>query len=409
VFTINTVYNRIAAWTHITDPRVYDVSLGSWKRNITGPVEWDFDSFRVNVFGHAYQSSTYFTAGRSLGLNYWESSLVAALGSAAWEYIGETKTPSRNDLINSGFGGPILGEVLHRLGWLMRNPQQRGPMRLLREIGATAVDLSTGINRFAFKDAVRVTEKPPAYRPSKVWAELTAGVVWTGDETRVAEARGVPYVELNLEYGRLEAPHGNRPFDAFVLALRGGGGAPISVSTMRGRLAGRRLGGGDVPRHQLLIVQGFDYENNPAFQIGGHSFAAGLADRFALSKRTELSTTALVGFVPLGASDLPRALGTARSYDFGTGAGLFGTATLRRQRSLVLRLSYARFYLHTVSGTRSNHTVGALHADVMVPLWSGLGIGVGGDRVTKSIRLDGGSNHVWTVPRLRIYLAWLRG
>jgi len=407
VFGINAVYNRLAVATHITDPRVYQISLGSWKKNVSGPVVWDFDSFRVNVFGHAYQASTYFTAGRSLGLNFWESTLLSALGGASWEYLGETKTPSTNDLINSGLGGPILGEVLCRLGWLMRDPKQTGTMRLLREIGATAVDLSTGINRFAFRDAMRVTEKPPEFHPPSVLADVGVGIVWTGDQKGVTQAIGVPYLEFNLEYGKLETPHVHKPFDAFILTLRAGGGAPMSVSTMRGRLAGRPLGRSAEPRHQLLITQGFDYENNPAFQISAHSFAVGLADRFALSRRTEVSTTALAGVIPLGASDLPSSLGSLRPYDFGAGAGFFGTATLRQERALVVRVSYSVFYLHTLSGTKSDHTVRVLHTDALVPLWKGLGFGVGGDHVTKTVRLDGGGKHTWAVPRLRFYLAWL--
>ena len=406
VFGINAVYNRAAALTHITDPRVYNISLGSWKKNVTGPVIWDYDSFRVNVFGHAYQASTYFTAGRSLGMNYWESALLSALGNASWEYLGETKTPSTNDLINSALGGPILGEVLYRLGWLLRDTKQAGPMRLLREIGATGIDLSTGINRFAFREATRVTEKPLELRPPTLRADVGVGIVWTGDDKQVTAATGVLYLEFNLEYGRLDAPHGNKPFNAFTLTLRTGGGAPMSVSTMRGHLAARRLGRSSEPRHQLLVTQGFDYENNPAFQISGHSFAAGLADRFALSKRTELSTTALAGVIPIGASDLPASLHAERPYDFGTGAGFFGTATLRHGRVLIGRLSYSVFYLHTLSGTTSDHVVRVLHADGLVHLRKGLGFGVGADRVVKTIQLDGGAKHRWVVPRLRFYLAW---
>jgi hypothetical protein len=44
----------------------------------------------------AYGSSD---AGRSNGLNFWESAAVTAFGSATWEYFGKTNHPSLNDLI----------------------------------------------------------------------------------------------------------------------------------------------------------------------------------------------------------------------------------------------------------------------------------------------------------------------
>ena len=91
------------------------ISWDSIHHNLTTPWVWDQDGFAVNHIGHPYQGSFYYIAGRSNNLSFWESYLVAVLGSVTWELFAETETPSYNDLIVTTIGGLSVGEMLHRL------------------------------------------------------------------------------------------------------------------------------------------------------------------------------------------------------------------------------------------------------------------------------------------------------
>ena len=88
----------------------------------------------------SYQCSTYFTAGRANGLSFWESSAVAAIGSAAWEFYRQEMTG------RASFEGALLelaqvhlvglhgGEVLH-------HPAAGGVERLRRDDDVTGDQL----------------------------------------------------------------------------------------------------------------------------------------------------------------------------------------------------------------------------------------------------------------------------
>ncbi|WP_191015289.1 DUF3943 domain-containing protein [Treponema zioleckii] len=91
------------------------VGPASFYANLTGDWWWDIDDFPTNQFGHPYQGSMYFTAGRANGLDFWHSFLVAGIGSLLWEEFGEIDAPSKNDILTTPFCGSIFGEVFHRL------------------------------------------------------------------------------------------------------------------------------------------------------------------------------------------------------------------------------------------------------------------------------------------------------
>lgn len=90
------------------------VNFEDIRRNFTSKWVWDNDTFSVNQLGHPYQGAFYFQAGRANNLNFYESGLLAVLGSVSWELLCENETPSVNDLIVSPTGGMVWGEILHR-------------------------------------------------------------------------------------------------------------------------------------------------------------------------------------------------------------------------------------------------------------------------------------------------------
>jgi hypothetical protein len=144
-FGVNVVFNLASRLRK--ENQEYKVTLSSWWENLRHGFEWDTNNFKVNQFGHPYQGSLYFNAGRANGLSFWESAPLVAFGSATWEYFGERNHASINDFVTTTMGGIAFGEMFHRTGWLIRDTRLTGRPRLLREILGTAVDPITGVNR----------------------------------------------------------------------------------------------------------------------------------------------------------------------------------------------------------------------------------------------------------------------
>lgn len=113
VFVINMAFNSGARI--ILQEDYSEINLDTMKKNLGRYWCWDKDGFFMNQFGHPYQGSLYFNAGRSNGLHFWQSFLVTAGGSLMWEEFGETTTPAVNDFITTPMCGSLVGEMLHRL------------------------------------------------------------------------------------------------------------------------------------------------------------------------------------------------------------------------------------------------------------------------------------------------------
>ena len=75
------------------------------------------------------------------------------IGSLTWEFLCENNYPSINDFISTSIGGIALGEITHRLSYLVLDDSKRGLERAGREILAglispmvTAHGVSSEIN-----------------------------------------------------------------------------------------------------------------------------------------------------------------------------------------------------------------------------------------------------------------------
>jgi hypothetical protein len=96
-----------ASWARVTPDSIQE--------NLAGPWVWDRDEYFTNQFGHPYQGSTYHTAARSNGFNFYQAVLFDAFGSLSWELFCETNAPSINDFVSTTLGGAAFGEMFHRL------------------------------------------------------------------------------------------------------------------------------------------------------------------------------------------------------------------------------------------------------------------------------------------------------
>ena len=321
------------------------VTPKTWWANMEQGWVWDLDDFTVNQIGHPYQGNNYFNTGRANGLSFYESAAVTAFGSGTWEYFGETNHASLNDFINTTLGGIALGEMFHRTAWLVRDTRATGRGRLWREIGATALDPITGVNRFMRGDASRVTDKPADMVPSNLTAFGAAGVLWRGTEDNAFTAYAQPFLEVDAIYGDPDKGHSRTAYDAFAMRLRFGGGSGLSEARVRGRLLGQPL---KDDKFQFSVVQSYDFQKNDAYATGSQSFEAAFGFTQNLSSTTRFWLLGWGGLTVLGAIDsLPLGLterpaeeesGDAgqgvsegpRYYDYGPGSNFGVTASFSR-------------------------------------------------------------------------------
>ena len=413
VLGINVLYNLVNLAIKPADEKIYFKTYPKiWWNNISYGFEWDDNTFQVNQFGHPYQGNNYFTAGRANGLSFWESAPLAALGSLTWEYLGERHKPSLNDLVMTTMGGISLGEMFHRTAWLIRDPRQTGKPRLTREIIAAVFDPITGLNRFISGDSGKVTEKPAEYIPTRLLAAFDAGVLWQGEDLSFTSASGDPFLQVNLGYGTLAEGRSKKPFDAFLVDLRFGGGAGISEAQVRGRLFGRPLGEAPDkeadPSRYMSVVMGYDYHDNTAYQFGGQSIASVLSAVRTLSPAWKLALTIHGGALVLGAMDSLYYDGPDRQYDFGPGFSYGGGVVLTRKGLPFARASYGGLWMHTVDGAQADHWAQGLRFDLIIPVKGKVGVGSTAEFIRRKSYYDAADDVMQRFPQLRVYLSWTK-
>jgi hypothetical protein len=302
--------------------------------------------------------------------------------------------------------------MFHRAAWLVRDPHKTGKSRLWNEIGATVLDPVTGYNRFVSGDASKVGEKPEDMVPSSLGVVASAGVLWRGSQTRVADAAGQAFLETDLLYGGIEGGSSTTPYDAF------------SEARVRGRLLGHPLKDGTL---QFNVLQTYDYQSNDAYATGSQSFEASLGGTHSFSDRTKLLVMGWGGLTVLGAIDsLPLGVtekpqedegqGDAgqgvsegpRFYDYGPGSNFGGIAYLSRDRRTLGTLMYEGRQLYSLDGVRANHFLQRMRLDILVPVRGRFGIGTSAEYFfRKSYYQDPEhTRQTYKYPQVRAYLTW---
>jgi len=392
----------------------------TWWANMQQGMVWDLNDFAVNQIGHPYQGSNYFDAGRANGLNFYESAAVAAFGSATWEFFGETNHASLNDFINTTLGGITLGEMMHRAGWLIRNTHATGKRRLWSEIGATAVDPITGMNRFASGDASRVSDKPQEFVPASLASVASVGGLWRGSQSSAFSAPGDPFLEVDAYYGDTNSGRSNIPYDAFWLRVRFGGGSAFSEARVRGRLFGQPIGNSGF---QFSVIQTYNYQHNDAYSTGSQAIDAGIGKTCQVTDRTTfwflgwagLTVLGAVDSLPLGVTEKPDEEDTGhgpdtgpRFYDYGPGSDFGGLARLAHDGRDLAMFFYVGRHLYSLDGVRANHFLQHARVDLILPLRGPLGIGTSVEYFhRRSVYQDAaGSIRTYHYPQVRGYFTW---
>jgi hypothetical protein len=399
VLAVNVAVNRFNSW--VLDADWARVSGASVARNLRGAWAWDDDSFQTNMLAHPYHGGIYFNAGRANGLGFWGSVPLVLLGSLTWEYLGENLPPSRNDLIMTTFGGIAVGEMFHRMAASIRDNRDRGGSRTARELAALPLDPMTALKRLARGQWSDVGPNPREHDPQGFVLRLRAGGRHAPDSAPRLGAAGI-----DIMYGDPFRRPVARPYDAFGVRISLGAG--LDLMRASGTLFGRELTDSQATvRHIFAVNHRFDYAGNPAQYQGGQSIEAGLYTRWRLGRTWAVRTQSFGTVTLLGAIDAGSPVAGARTYDFGSGAGVRLQAALERNAVSYITVLVQADYLRAVSRAPSDHVVRLAGLEVLIPLGRAFGLSAHATSFRRSSRYAGSQDRR-DYPELRVLAVWTR-
>jgi len=347
-------YDRYIAnenWARITLKTLkYNISPGNWA--------WDNDGFTTNQFAHPSHGSVFFNACRSSGYSFWQSVPAAFAGSYVWETVGETQAPSINDFINTGFGGVVLGETLHRFSGRLINGHSTGVKRQLSQVLAFVIDPAGGLNRLMDGKWGKPDRYSNERDSTKINLEFDVGLrsFKVNNQNRnfgwyshVRMRYGSPFENYKEPFGFI---YGNAEFGKDDTTA-------VNVVSIYGALTGLRIALTDSFRHVGLLTANFDYINNEAFSYSAESVKFTLFSEYRLPDKFKIVTALGAGPLLLAAVPDPYRY-QGRTYDYCTGAGFNFNGEISFGDRFSYSLNYRGGWLKTLSGNSSDYFLHAL-------------------------------------------------
>jgi Domain of unknown function (DUF3943) len=353
------------------------ISLETINENFNHWFEWDPNHFRTNFFAHPYHGSLYFNAGRTNGLNYWQSGLCSLGGSFMWETVMERHYPSINDIIMTTTGGMFLGEALFRYSALIRDDNARGFNRVWRETVSLVLNPVGTLNRLFFGNEVS-TPSGISQAKAPLSGIITLGGQARGQNADLESSKTGPSADFLLVYGTpFTGGQARQPFDYFPIefTLRFQDKTYLTIYGYS-LLAGKELEAKSGQNHLLGLFQNYDYINTEAIELGGSSLCAGLVSRFELSQTTRLIITPQLGWMILGVSNNEYVVEDLRDYNYGTGltAKFDGVLDFQKYGNLLLR--WAHYSIYALEGAKGTDRLNIFTGEYRIPVWKQVELGL---------------------------------
>jgi hypothetical protein len=215
-------------------------------------------------------------------------------------------------------------------------------------------------DRLVRHEAWKQGANDPSVHPD--WLQGSLDVGYLGLSTQQAtrdSSYGGALLRLGLVYGEpLETVTG-KPFSHFELSAVFSSIPHAYLYSLRSRGS---LGGRALRRSRTTMLASFlnyDYNKNPAFELGAQSVTGGLLNRWRPNSKTTVYTDALLRAVVLGAieTDFYDVTGEGRDYDFTIGGGAVFDFGVVRDGIGTIRGSYGYTALNTVDGAATSHVL----------------------------------------------------
>lgn len=332
----------------------HNLKLSSWA--------WDDDAFPTNQIDHPYHGSVFFNSFRSNGFTFWQSAPAALVGSYIWETAGENQAPSKNDIINTTFGGITIGESVHRLTKKILQTRRRGFRRYINETISLVINPTNGFRRIADGEWGKVPGLSEQLDPTVLLLEAESGI--RKMNMRDDQANFGVYGRLKLIYGN---PFENykTPFGSFTFNAEVGQDDSSFVNSVNivGAVNGWLLSTNSRNRHLMSITSNYDYINNQSFLFGGQSINLNLFSEFGLSSSTKVKTSIGMGPILVGAFG-EKGIYNNRFYDYGAGGGYNANAEINVSDKFRFEAHYNGRWLGTLNGNTSSYFSQAISTEV---------------------------------------------
>ena len=373
---IPATYNGLIArepWGNISFKNFIDHQrLSAWN--------WDDNLFLTNQIAHPYHGQLYFNSFRSNGYNLYQAGLATFVGSYIWETGGETERPAINDLINTTFGGIVLGEITHRIARnILGRGGRRASSRLGNEIGAFFINPINGLNRYLDGKWGKV-DAYTAIDSSSIWAEVNLGIrrFDTQESDLLRKGKNGPFGRLQLWYSA-GAGNDSRPFDEFYVNVEAGKGDStfINAVNVHALLYGHELFESGKGTHRGVLRANYDLYNNDSFFYGGQSITYSWNSLFKYKKENSLRMSLGLGAVLLAAVPDPNLqFGEDRNYNYGSGANYRYRAELSVLKRLRLIADYNGGLFYTISGNKAYFLLHAGNIEANLRVFKDFSIGL---------------------------------
>ena len=377
-----------------------NVSSATWWRNFSSGWEYDGDNFTTNNFAHPYHGGLFFSAGRTNGYDFWESTAWSLTGSAIWEFFGETFRPAFNDWIYTGVGGANLGEITYRLSSLVTDNTASGSARVWSEIFGTLINPVRGFNR-------AVSGEMGKNFPNPEWSRPKEFVMFFDGGTRSYDKNGDKQYRDNEIEGlfNFRLGYGNRftakkPFDFFGFEFAIASGQPhFTQMNSSGFLFGYNI---QKNKHQFNVNLDFNYNNlikedisttdtllngeevaladtsYKGFLFGATQLYPHLLSIFPIGEKTNIVTRVGLNAILMGATPDDYYVDVeGRVYDFGPGVGLRINASIQNGIWDYVSLLYYSAWIWTQSApSNSKHHIHFLILEAQYPFTYYLTFGI---------------------------------